>query len=411
MMIKEFQSDGGADFKKKWAAFKARITNQLRSSASRKKKEHATEEAKRIEQEAEALRSKRAELDAKIEAAEKERETAGATEGMTLRGNRKRSSVEISLIKEKSDLEKEVKKRRKASEAELKAAEEAEEEAKELDRLAKEAERSKAKVQAKKAIVTLVDLTGDSNADDDSDEKAVAPTRDATVDKKETKCVAPNRGFHGKACHLAHLLIALRLFVTELVVQEKMDIDLNAYKEDEDAALAATVLTTAEEALQTIGKAIKGKKAIKPEDIMKKLTAEILQPVLLRFANEGGVKEETYVNAFVRRSIVRLGLIDYKEFCAEDSKQPIMKKVLPRMVICSLKSWMDDYTDQKKLHSILLILEQLEIADKLKELKKHIKSSFNCSEKALVVSMVDLITKKTGIEKKACWTRKAEATK
>jgi len=103
-------------------------------------------------------------------------------------------------------------------------------------------------------------------------------------------------------------------------------------------------------------------------------------------------------------------MIDVNEFCKAGSKQPLMSKVLPRNIVSSFKSWMHDYSDRKLLHSMLRVVEQLQEQGALGALKKHIKgSAFNCSEKHIVASIVDLITKKQGVEKKGYHAKRAKA--
>ena len=395
LMIKEFESDGGADFKKKWESFKARIINSLRSAATQKKQSAAAEEAKRIADEAAELKQQQDELDAQLKAVEQ----ANTDVCTTRQGTRKRSQEELALIKEKSNIEKQVNKRLRSSKEVSKTAEQAEAEAQEIEREAEaaaaaEEKNAKKAKQKKKPMISLIDLTEDSD-----EEQPVPPARD-TAKKNATNYIAPNKGFQRKASHIANLLISLRLFVGELAIQEEIKIDFGELKVEEEKAMAAAVVASSEAALTQINKAISGG---------KELTAGTMQTILRNFATEG-LQEEGYVNCFVRRAFVRLGMLNVTEFCKPGSQQPLLSKVLPRNIVSSLKSWMGEYSDRKMLYSMIRIIEQLQTKKHLGVLKKHIKSNaFNCSEKNTVASIVDLITKKDGVEKRAYHNKKAKA--
>ena len=115
----------------------------------------------------------------------------------------------------------------------------------------------------------------------------------------------------------------------------------------------------------------------------------------------GDIKEEVYITYFVRKSFIRLALLDVKEFVCEGSTQPMVTKVQARNITHSLKSWMLEKSDRKMLYEILRVIELLHKEKMTGAFKKLIRSDkFYNGDKESVAKMVDLLTKKDGIERK-----------
>ena len=108
----------------------------------------------------------------------------------------------------------------------------------------------------------------------------------------------------------------------------RFDADFDELKEEEEKAMAIAVVSSSLTALTKIKKAVSGG---------KELTAGTVQTILRNFATEG-LQEEGYVNCFVRRAFVRLGMLNVTEFCKPGSQQPLLSKVLPRNIVSSSKS-------------------------------------------------------------------------
>lgn len=53
---------------------------------------------------------------------------------------------------------------------------------------------------------------------------------------------------------MANLLLTLRLFVTELVIREEITVDFDAFKEEEEIALALIVTSSSMNAVSSIQK-------------------------------------------------------------------------------------------------------------------------------------------------------------
>ena len=401
MMVKEFSScTGGKDFHEKWDKFKARETNRLRSAASRKKKEKVQEEAKEVEEEAEELQESITDLEKQLE--ESLAANPGNVVAKTRRGKQSYTPEQADLVKKIKALKNKTSKKRKCTEKKAEEAAALAKEEKDAADAAQELEDededepSSKKRKKNKPICTLIDLTFDL----EDGVAAAAPVRD-TERANTTAYRSPVKSWQQEACHIATLLMQCRLFVNLVVVRDLMEIDLEEIQDANELTFSEMMNAQSETVAKTLEK-----KAKKNEVF----TADSVKEIFAKYASNGeDYKEERMLTFFVRRAFVRLALVNVEEFCKGTSKQPLMGKAQAKNIVCSLKSWMPDYTDRKLLYSMLQTVEYLQQRGTVAQFKKLVKGPhFNCLEKDTVARMIDLITKKGGIERKSYHTKQAK---
>ncbi len=402
-LCREFEKVESTKIAKVWKIHNDKMFNRLRSAASRKKKQTADAEAKANAEETEKIEQQREALANELEALKAKNDQNKEEIGRT-RSGRKRTTEEIELSKQIQELNTEKKKKRQCVLANNKEAKAAQEEAETAAKLFAEQEAleqqalaectKKTKKKKKMGTFTLIDLTG---IDDD----VKAPARDQTK-KNKTAYVPPLLPWLKEARHLSTLWFQLHFYLDECALREEVNIN---YEKEEDAERVRSERENATAAC--IEKAVN-----KLLNKKKKITPEVMKSLLRKYTSEDETsKEELMLNPFVRRAILRLGLVDVQEFCDEGALHPKLTSAKAKNIASSLQSWMPQVSERHILYRVLRIVEHLsKKKDTLASLKTLIKKdSFNCQEKDRIVKMVDVITKNNGVEKKKFHKKKASA--
>jgi len=393
-LCREFEQVESTKIAKVWKLHNDKMFNRLRSAASRKKKQAADAEAKANAEETEKIEQQREALAKELE--ELKEKNDQNTEGIgRTRSGRKRTTKEIEISKQIQELNTERKKKRQCVLANNKKAKAAQDEAEAAAKLFAEQEAlekqalaectKKTKKKKKMGTFTLIDLTGD-------DDDVKAPARDQTK-KNKTAYVPPPLPWIKEARHLSTLWFQLHFYLDECALREEVDIN---YEKEVDAERVRSERETA--TAVCIEKAVN-----KLLDKKKKITPEAMKSLLRKYTIEDETyKEELMLNPFVRRAILRLGLVDVQEFCDEGALHPKLTSAKAKNIATSLQSWMPQGSERHILYRVLRIVEHLsKKKNTLASLKTLIKKdTFNCQEKDLIVKMVDVITKNNGVEKK-----------
>jgi hypothetical protein len=287
---------------------------------------------------------------------------------------RRKSDAESKIAAELKKVEKKEKKalhKKRTMETEAadaaKAAKDAADAAAELNKPASEPPKKKAKKQDKSPI-SLLNLTGDDSK---------APTRLAGP-KNKTVYNAPGMKWHQLACHQHTLWDHCRGILKESCLAGDLYVDWDAIRKADDEAL---VKKHKEDAMSAFKKVEKLKE-------QGQFTAD----EMLNIMQQCGDHEEIYISSFVKKAIIRLGMIDLSEF-TKDGKVD-NSKIKLHHICSSLKAWLIESTERKQFYLILKAVEQLHHSKQLSTLKKLVNIKFAPHERVEMVAMLQAVTKR-----------------